>query len=360
MGKITHEIAQRIIDLYVEGRNTHELANLFGLWDTQIGNIVRGKCNRGPCWKACTRPENIEEIIHSRKLASRIQTGWNDSIHAEKPPLTAIQKEVIVGSLLGDGYLKKAKKNNSFNKNQCKAYREYLQWHLEVLSPYALGLHEINSDKELFCDLDGILRRRKTRKRLVGYDFSTCCHPVFTQLRDIWYPQGKKTIPESLTLSPLSIAIWFCDDGCNSASQRTAIFCTESFTFEEADFLCNRLASFDIVPRIITKISKKTGRKQPMLKVSRQSYDNLIYLIKPHVAWECMSHKVNHHPFVPQHLRAPTKLTPKEVLEIVELNKRWTQPRIAEKYGVHKGTISRIVTGALWSHLTGIKREHDV
>lgn len=355
MGKITQQIAQQIIDLYVSGKNTYELGEMFGLWNTQVGGIIRGRN-----WKGCQRPANIKEIIQSRKVASQKKPGWNDHIHDSYPSLTDFQKDILTGSLLGDGCLPKSIHNNRFTKNQCRKYHEYLLWHYERLKPYSGRFSEIYSDDELFCNEDGTLARRKTERRLIGYDYATSQHPVFTKLRQIWYPDGKKVVPENIELTPLAIAIWFCDDGSNSFDQRSAIFCTESFTFDEAKLLCDKLSTFDINPRIMTKMSKKTKKKQPLLKVSKDSYDSLIRLIKPHVIWNCMSHKIQWRQATPQHLQPQAKLTVADVLNIVKLYERFPPPMIAKQYGVHKNHILRIVRGDLWSHSTGIKREHDV
>ena len=59
--------------------------------------------------------------------------------------------------------------------------------------------------------------RRGNGKR-EAYRFATQSLPVFTPYYDRFFPKGKKIIPEKLKLDPLSLAIWFMDDGSKSRS----------------------------------------------------------------------------------------------------------------------------------------------
>ncbi|MGK3945902.1 hypothetical protein ABK046_47095, partial [Streptomyces caeruleatus] len=88
----------QIINDYISGKTLKELGNEYGLWDTNIGNIIRGKT-----WKSCTRPDNIKEIISDRAKQSQFQKGLWDEYHNTFPSLSDRQIEIINGSLLGDG-----------------------------------------------------------------------------------------------------------------------------------------------------------------------------------------------------------------------------------------------------------------
>lgn len=69
------------------------------------------------------------------------------------------------------------------------------------------------------------------------------------ELYQLWYPFSEKTVPNSLTLSPLICAIWFCDDGSvgqskNCKEDRIRLkLSTHGFAKKDteflADFLCH-------------------------------------------------------------------------------------------------------------------------
>jgi len=342
--KIDQETAQQIINEFCSGSSTYELADKFGLWQTSICNLVSGRA-----WKQCFRPNNIQEIIKSRNEKGWLKNNHNDYLHKQYPQLTEEQNEILIGSLLGDGTIKLGSLNCSFVKKQCKKYKVYVDWHLDKLSLYSSKIHEIHSDDKLICQ-NGIIEHIKTENRLIGYRFYTHQHPVFTKFRNKWYPEGNKIIPTDLKLTPLSIAIWFCDDGNNSFNNREAQIATQSFTFDEADFLCELIKEFNIQPSIMTKISAKTGRKQPILKCNSKSYDNLIELIKPYVIWDCMSHKIKWRPAMEQ-WQISGKLTEDDVLQIFKLSEIHKQHKIANIFNVHKNTISSLLRGDSWKHL---------
>ena len=48
------------------------------------------------------------------------------------------------------------------------------------------------------------------------------------------------------------------------------------------------------------------------------------------------------------------KLTATEAREIVAMSATATQSEIAERYNVNRETVSHIVAGRYWSHVTGI------
>lgn len=347
MSKITQQTAQQIIDEYVAGSSTYELQEKYGIWSTTIGNIVRGKS-----WKKCQRPDNIKKIIDRNKEKTRFKKGRTDELHQSYPDLTYRQKETLVGSMLGDGSLSKTNNSNPnsyFTKKQCNKYREYVYWHHDEFFPFNTPVKETFSKENLDFDKEkDVILRNKTQKHLCGYVFRTCSHPFFTELRSKWYPQGKKIIPLDLKLTPLTIAIWFCDDGHNSYSHRESVFCTQSFSPEEVQFLCDKLKEFDIKARV--RFAKYKSGKKPIIKVNSRSYDNLIELIKPFIVWDCMSHKCKWRRAKKQ-WEFSGKFTEQQVLDIKEKRKHISAKDIAKEHDVHVNTIYAIVSGRSWTHL---------
>lgn len=256
--------------------------------------------------------------------------------------------------MLGDGHISKLQKDNSnscFTKNQRKRNLKYLNWHLNQLEPYSLKVKKIYSDKKLVWNKsENKIERIKIENRLIGYNFLTHCHPVFTELRKKWYPDGIKIVPKDLELNPEIIAIWFADDGSNYYAKRQITIYTEAFTLKEAKFLCEQLKKFDINPRIEIRISKKSFKKQPLLIICGNSYDNLLNLIKPYFSWHCFKYKLRKRK---KSLNGMAKLKEKDVLKILDMhNKNYTNIEIANKFNLHKDHVQTIVAGRSWKYLT--------
>jgi hypothetical protein len=279
-------VAQEIIDLYLQGLTSSTLASKYGVSVGAINAIIIGKN-----YKSCTRPLNIEDIIHKRHYTDikKWITRRNESL----PPLSDFQLEIIVGSLLGDGSIKKKYHHNCrFSKPQCVKFKEYLDWHFIKLYPYSTKLYKGYTDRIIINSNKKIINYKTGDKKLKYYCLGTIAHPVFTKLREKWYPNGVKVVPCDLKLTPLTIAIWYCDDGSNDFSSRKASISTQGFSFNDVELLAGNLHNFDLFPKIESRLSPYTKRPQPILKFYSSSYKNLINLVTSHVMWDCFKYKV--------------------------------------------------------------------
>jgi hypothetical protein len=196
--------------------------------------------------------------------------------HKILPPLTDEQMQLIVGSMLGDASLhimKKESHNSYFEKSQSLSNKEYINWHHEILKNYSRGVTCRKNGKEYIS-------------RIMSH-----CHPVFKELRNKWYPNGHKIIPDDIKLTPLILAIWFCDDGCNAkaGAKRSACFATHCFTYEDvkrlSDIITNKFG--------INTYINLTRKTQPVLKITAEHYLKFIELIRPYVIWRCLQYKVD-------------------------------------------------------------------
>jgi hypothetical protein len=151
------------------------------------------------------------------------------------------QEEIFVGSMLGDGSINKTSKE-TYNSHYAVLRKttdiEYLEWHAKKFNN--------------FCKPDPIRHRstfdQRTNKTYYASRFRTKSTKLFTNQRLIWYKDAKKIVPNNIQLSPLSIAIWFCDDGNISINNKQLLlgFATDSFSEQEVHYLKNLLeASID-------------------------------------------------------------------------------------------------------------------
>lgn len=172
--------------------------------------------------------------------------------------LTEVANQIIVGSLLGDGYISKYKDNvnskliikHSYKQKPYSRYKKYL-----------LSLENLN-----IFQYDSKYFDPRANKNY----YSTCIgtsNSNFNMLRDNWYKEGKKIIPRDIKLSPLSLAIWFMDDGTKVGNSGYYL-CTNNFLIEDVEFL-QKLLSEDL--GIVSRIHYNRGK--PIIYIPENSVE---------------------------------------------------------------------------------------
>lgn len=234
------------------------------------------------------------------------------------------QYSIIVGSLLGDGSISKQSSGSCyFSKCQTERRIQYLNWHYDELKPYSSSVNSY----------DNYAKGKKYRKS----NFITCVHEDFKTLRNKWYPETKKIVPNDLQLDPLSIAIWFFDDGSNEKHARLCKFATYCFSKEDCEFLCQQLFRFNIKAYV--------GDKN-IIRVRTESYKNMVDLVKPYMIWPFFKHKIVYRD---AEFNIMTDDVAKLVFEMY--NDGLKQKEIAGKIGKSIATVSDILRGNRKKHL---------
>lgn len=124
--------------------------------------------------------------------------------------LSKRQRELVVGLLLGDGHLETQNGGRTYRLKveHGSAQREYLEWLAREFEEWLLsGSYE------------------KCKGEKVVYGFTTVSHPAFRFYGAQFYENGKKRIPPLIKrlASPLSLAIWFLDDGSAKSSRHQSL-----------------------------------------------------------------------------------------------------------------------------------------
>jgi hypothetical protein len=117
--------------------------------------------------------------------------------------LSEVQRQIIVGSLLGDGAMR-CKTNALLEINHPSHQRSYVDWKYRHLA-------------ELVRTPP---KARKSNGSRIAYRFVTRSLPELTPFYRLFYGTGRKRIPE-VELPELTLAVWFMDDGCRS---RNAVY----------------------------------------------------------------------------------------------------------------------------------------
>lgn len=111
--------------------------------------------------------------------------------------------------------------------------RRYVDWKYGLLKQYVLTPP----------------KSYKGNGKRVGYRFFTRSLEVFTECFIRFYIDGTKIIPKELELDPVSLAVWFMDDG--SKSRRSCYLNTQQFSDEDQTCLITALnQGFGLRPRL--------------------------------------------------------------------------------------------------------------
>ena len=156
--------------------------------------------------------------------------------------LTPIQREIIIGTLLGDSTIVKSGSNNgAFNiKFDQSDIREDYVRHL-----YKMFENFVGTPPKYRYYKDGSDRR--------SIWFRTYRHTCLAFYRDLFYNKtsGKKEVPESIDklLTPRVLAYWIMDDGSFVKGNQTLKIHTQGFSYSDQELLVKVLKSnfdFDV------------------------------------------------------------------------------------------------------------------
>lgn len=176
--------------------------------------------------------------------------------------LTSTQHAVLVGSLLGDGTLRKqgTRTNALLEVNHAAKHRMYVDWKWNHFRDYVLTPP----------------KQRLSNGGRIAYRFTTRSLPVFTDYYQRFYRSGRKHIPQDLRLDPLILAVWFMDDGAKSRS--ACYLNTQQFSLAEQRFL-QALLERDLGIRSALNRDKHYRR----LRITSASTIKMRSLMEPHV-----------------------------------------------------------------------------
>jgi hypothetical protein len=164
--------------------------------------------------------------------------------------LSSTQNQILTGLMLGDGCLFVGTNTASLSVDRSAADIEYLKHNFECFEEYCKsGIKVYNRTQKI----NGNVKQYSFAK------FSTRRIEEFYDIYHKWYKNRTKIIPSDLELTPLIIAIWFCDDGNiklrgKNKDKIYLRFCTDGFTVEEnnrlAKLLSNRYNEYFLVQNI--------------------------------------------------------------------------------------------------------------
>lgn len=138
------------------------------------------------------------------------------------------QKQIVIGSLLGDGSISKQGRLTLCHGSK---QIEYLMWKVLLMSPFM-------SKISLRHSID-----KRSGKLNAGWVSYSTTHSYFKEMWGLFYPHGKKVFPDLTDISPLSLAIWYMDDGTYTQEYGFSYLCTQCFTEDENHKIANLLSN---------------------------------------------------------------------------------------------------------------------
>lgn len=170
----------------------------------------------------------------------------------------SITKELTAflnGLLLGDGHLalvQRTKKSACYQHTD--KHREYLEWLVGKLDSFGLAQ-------------SGKIRSYESTMGRVVYQVRTRHYRELKPLRDFWYPSGKKRVPKTLVLDPITLKNWYIGDGC--LFKKILKIACNMFTMREKNKLIGLMLNLGI----------KATINGPSLYIRRSSHDTFFEYI---------------------------------------------------------------------------------
>src|SRR3989344_3113235 len=209
-------------------------------------------------------------------------TGYNYFVDNPVGSLTQLQRSIIIGSLLGDGYLRIVpRRYNAFLEiNHSYSQKEYVDWTFEMLKS--------------ICKSGPKMRSGNGGR--IAYRFTTRQMPEITELFRMFYANGKKQIPGNLKLDPIMLSVWFMDDGskCGTSS---VYFNTQQFNASDQEKCMKMLSEFGI------ESSLNKDKEYWRVRIKTSSFPALKAIVSPYII-PSMTYKLGYNPVETYSLRS--------------------------------------------------------
>lgn len=187
--------------------------------------------------------------------------------------LTARQREVLIGLMLGDAHLETQNKGRTYRLKieQCEAHLAYVNHLYQLFAVWVRTPPQIK-----------VVESRGHMSR--NWWFQTLSHSAFRFYAQQFYRDGRKCVPRLIHrwLTPCALAYWFMDDGSiKSAQSKGVVFNTQSFPLSEVQRLCQVLQEqFDL------KVKPRKQQEGYQIYISGESYATFRELIEPYLITE--------------------------------------------------------------------------
>lgn len=183
--------------------------------------------------------------------------------------LTKEERDILVGSLLGDGCLRIMSRCTvpAFSVSHSEAQKQYVFWKYAKLKRWV---------RRSPWREERVYHKDRSRKTF-SWRFQTLSNTVFSKLHSTFYQDRKKIIPENLVNflknSPLAFAVWLMDDG--NRNHQAVFINTQSFNLAEQHKLVRVLQEAYDLKAKVNKHSISNGKQLYRIRLSTESTNKL-------------------------------------------------------------------------------------
>lgn len=188
--------------------------------------------------------------------------------------LSAREKAILYGFVLGDGFLQKTGRHNArLRIEHSEKQREYIEWkYRELQTVFA------HKPKKI------VRMHPKTQQQYTYLRLQSHSSPFLGELRKVLYDgTGKRRISEGIkkfVSSPISIAVWYMDDGYYYVRDKSAHIYLPKFSRDELNRLIHVLyALYAIQPKWYCR----PDRMGCQLNFTGVNKEKLFTLIAPYI-----------------------------------------------------------------------------
>lgn len=205
-------------------------------------------------------------------------------IYKKKLKLNDIQREILIGALLGDATMLKKKV-----KNKSGLFNPYVKFEQKISSKeYIDHLYFVFKD---WVGLPPLIRNIDYGKQTFRQSiwFKTYSHPSFTYYYNQFYrSSGKKIIPLTLIkkITPRSLAYWYMDGGSFNKRDQAFMLHTQGFSYTNLVDVVNLLSS-----KYSLHLSLHKDGCNWKLYIKKESTITFLNLIRPYVL-PCFYYKI--------------------------------------------------------------------
>ena len=180
----------------------------------------------------------------------------------------------MIGSVLGDAWIERG----SFRFKQSKEKKNYVWW--------------------MYNELKSLCRSYPRQGWNEQVSFQTLMHPEIGKMRNLFYPEGRKRIPDEIIhvlKDPISLAIWFMDDGTLDYRVKDHYafrIATYSFSKKENELLAETLSkNFGVAATV--QQSKMRDKIYYRLHIGEEGRDKFVNIVAPYIhLHSCFEHKL--------------------------------------------------------------------
>lgn len=191
--------------------------------------------------------------------------------------LNPIQRQIIVGTVLGDGHL--TSYNGLYYSLMFEhgfSQKAYIEWKYSYFTEWVRTPPKLKNQL-----VNGKLYQKVW--------FSTLSHVALRFYGKLFYPNGKKVVPPMISklLTPLGLAVWFMDDGSiKSKEHKALILNTQCYSDKDLSLLQQTLLEKFGVK---TKLRKQKEGQQ--IYILSETVELFVEAIRPYIIPE-MNYKL--------------------------------------------------------------------